>query len=56
MLSRFDSCWRWFLKRTDSPWYPSMRIFRQRADRSWERVAADVRRALQELVDSRARG
>jgi tetratricopeptide (TPR) repeat protein len=56
MLSRFDSCWRWFLKRTDSPWYPSMRIFRQRADRSWERVVADVRRALQELVDSRARG
>ncbi|MBV9522785.1 MAG: glycosyltransferase family protein [Alphaproteobacteria bacterium] len=46
MLSRFDGCWRWLQERTDSPWYPSMRVFRQRADRSWERVVDEVRDAL----------
>ncbi|HZS81983.1 MAG TPA: tetratricopeptide repeat-containing glycosyltransferase family protein [Stellaceae bacterium] len=56
MLSRLDGCWRWLLRRTDSPWYPSMRIFRQRPDRSWERVIEDVRRALVEHVATAPRG
>jgi tetratricopeptide (TPR) repeat protein len=43
MLSRFNGCWRWFTERPDSPWYPSMRIFRQQADRSWPRVIGEVR-------------
>jgi len=29
MLSRFDACWRWLAGREDSPWYPTMRVFRQ---------------------------
>jgi ADP-heptose:LPS heptosyltransferase len=48
MLSRFNGCWRWFTERPDSPWYPSMRIFRQQADRSWPRVIEEVRVALRE--------
>jgi hypothetical protein len=28
MISRFDACWRWLEERSDSPWYPTMRIFR----------------------------
>ncbi len=28
--------WRWMLDRTDSPWYPSTRLFRQTSDRHWE--------------------
>jgi hypothetical protein len=39
--------WRWFLERSDSPWYPSVRIFRQRRLGQWvdlfERIAAAVR-------------
>lgn len=38
--------WRWLLNRSDSPWYPSMRLFRQRAAGDWlelfERVAKEV--------------
>ncbi len=49
MLSRFDSCWRWFLDREDSPWYPTMRLFRQRRRGDWaeviERVGEALRRA-----------
>jgi tetratricopeptide (TPR) repeat protein len=48
MLSRFNGCWRWFTERPDSPWYPTMRIFRQQADRSWPRVIEEVRQALNE--------
>ena len=46
LLSRHDGCWRWLEERSGSPWYPTMRIFRQDADRSWPRVIEDVRRAL----------
>jgi ADP-heptose:LPS heptosyltransferase len=39
--------WRWLLDRTDSPWYPTMRLFRQ-PDRSsgWEPVVAELATAL----------
>jgi tetratricopeptide (TPR) repeat protein len=30
--------WRWLLDRSDSPWYPSMRLFRQETDGDWEPV------------------
>ena len=43
----FGSDWRWLLERSDSPWYPTMRLFRQRKLGDWEevfeRIAADVR-------------
>jgi tetratricopeptide (TPR) repeat protein len=38
--------WRWLMERSDSPWYPSARLFRQRADRSWGPVVAAVAKAL----------
>ncbi len=46
LLSRFDGCWRWLKDRSDSPWYQSMRIFRQGADRDWAPVVEQVREAL----------
>jgi Flp pilus assembly protein TadD len=46
LLDRFDTDWRWLLNRTDSPWYPSMRIFRQRAFADWGSVIPGVVDAL----------
>ena len=42
LLSRYDGCWRWMLKRDDSPWYPTMRLFRQTTPHDW----ADIMRRL----------
>jgi tetratricopeptide (TPR) repeat protein len=48
LLNRFESEWRWQLDREDSPWYPTMRIFRQSALNDWdgvvERVASELGR------------
>lgn len=38
--------WRWMQECDDSPWYPTMRLFRQSRDEDWEPVIEDVRRAL----------
>jgi tetratricopeptide (TPR) repeat protein len=50
LLNRFDSDWRWLVERDDSPWYPSMRIFRQRAFGDWDSVISAVASALTRLV------
>lgn len=38
--------WRWMLERNDSPWYPTMRLFRQTAVGDWSTVLAEVEREL----------
>lgn len=38
--------WRWLLDREDSPWYPTMRLFRQSRSGDWEGVFGQVARAL----------
>ena len=39
--------WRWLLERDDSPWYPTMRLYRQQELGDWggvmRRVASDLR-------------
>ena len=45
-LNRFETEWLWMLERVDSPWYPSMRIFRQQRPGSWDEVIALVASAL----------
>jgi tetratricopeptide (TPR) repeat protein len=46
LLNRFDGCWRWLEGRDDSPWYPTLRQFRQQAPGDWPGVVARVRQAL----------
>jgi tetratricopeptide (TPR) repeat protein len=46
LLNRFDTCWRWLLGRDDSPWYPSLRQFRQTRPGEWDGVLSQVRAAL----------
>jgi len=40
--------WRYLLNRSDCPWYPTMRLFRQSAKEDWTRVIADVSLALEQ--------
>ena len=42
--------WYWHEGRSDSPWYPSMRIFRQRTMGDWQPVFGEVREALQKHI------
>jgi tetratricopeptide (TPR) repeat protein len=37
-LRRQAPLWLWLLERTDSPWYPSIRLFRPRAEGDWDYV------------------
>jgi hypothetical protein len=46
LLDRFDHCWRWLAGRVDSPWYPTMRIYRQPAPGDWDAVLRAVARDL----------
>jgi tetratricopeptide (TPR) repeat protein len=50
LLNRFESEWRWMLGREDSPWYPTMRIFRQDTPGDWDSVMSRVAEALRTLV------
>ncbi len=54
-LLPFAPDWRWMLGRDDSPWYPSLRLFRQKAPDAWEAVVVRVRQALAGQASSRAR-
>jgi tetratricopeptide (TPR) repeat protein len=46
--------WRWLLDRSDSPWYPSMRLFRQTTDGDWGTVVTEIVAALRPLAAHRA--
>ena len=50
LLCRKQSEWRWMLDREDSPWYPSIRIFRQTVIGQWDDVIEKVTQELKQLV------
>ena len=50
ILLPYNSDWRWLLDRNDSPWYPSVRLFRQNDARSWGNVVARVQAALKDFI------
>ena len=45
--------WRWMLERPDSPWYPTMRLFRQRARGDWKGVFAEIEREVIDYLGQR---
>jgi Flp pilus assembly protein TadD len=47
--------WRWFLQRSDSPWYPRHRLFRQSRPGDWASVFAEMERELRKLVAEKVR-
>jgi tetratricopeptide (TPR) repeat protein len=52
LLTPFASDWRWLQDRSDSPWYPTLRIFRQPRAGDWESVIESVRDELNENLNS----
>ncbi|MBM3515744.1 MAG: tetratricopeptide repeat protein, partial [Alphaproteobacteria bacterium] len=52
MLLPFSPDYRWMLERADTPWYASVRLFRQRQRGDWNQVFADVARALTTWLSS----
>lgn len=44
--------WRWLLDRSDSPWYPTMRLFRQKKAGDWDGVFEEIQAALSAHINS----
>jgi tetratricopeptide (TPR) repeat protein len=52
LLLPFAADWRWQEQRTDSPWYPSLRLFRQPRLGDWQSVIEQVAAALADEISS----
>ncbi|MBV9739616.1 MAG: glycosyltransferase family protein [Hyphomicrobiales bacterium] len=55
MLLPFVPDWRWLLEREDSPWYPTLRLFRQKTRGDWQAPVDALAKALIELAQERNR-
>ncbi len=53
LMDRFDADWRWLKDKQNSPWYPSMRIFRQPKLGDWQSVMDAVKNALEARLQAR---
>jgi hypothetical protein len=52
VLLHHSACWRWLQARDDSPWYPTVRLFRQPQRGDWTSAVSNVVLALDDLVNS----
>jgi tetratricopeptide (TPR) repeat protein len=54
ILACYDACWRWLMDTDSSPWYPSVKLYRQQTLGGWEevmtRVVTDLRMLAQTVV------
>lgn len=50
ILIPFMPCWRWFLDREDSPWYESVRLFRQQEPGNWNEVRNRLLENFKEII------
>ncbi len=55
LLLKHDADWRWMRDRADSPWYPSMRLYRQAAPGDWASALASLARDLPHLIGAAER-
>jgi ADP-heptose:LPS heptosyltransferase len=46
--------WRWFINRSDSPWYPSATLFRQNVFNQWNNVITDLKKSLKKFIKALA--
>lgn len=51
ILNRFNNCWRWFANGHYSPWYPSVRLFRQNENGNWNQPIMEAKKELEYLVE-----
>jgi hypothetical protein len=49
-LLPFNADWRWLKDRADSPWYPTMRLFRQQREGDWSQVIEEVANELTKTI------
>lgn len=54
ILLPFPADWRWMLNRSDSPWYPSVRLFRQPSAEDWQTPLQEIVKAIQEILQSKS--
>ena len=52
LLNRFDTCWRWQLHRRDSPWYPTLTMFRQTVAADWSMPLQQIGVGLSKLLEN----
>lgn len=50
LLLPYATDWRWLAHRTDTPWYPSMKIFKQTVPFDWDSVINQVKIELEQLI------
>jgi hypothetical protein len=52
MLAKYGVDWRWFLDRDDSPFYPTVKLFRQPNYDDWAGCLSNIKSALEEFKNS----
>jgi hypothetical protein len=50
LLLQHEPDWRWMTRRSDSPWYPTMRLFRQHTQGDWDPVVQNIATALRHVA------
>jgi len=53
LLNRYESEWRWLFERSQTPWYPTLSIYRQTAPGDWKPMMEKVAAALKGWVRRR---
>ena len=56
VITRGESAWQWMLGRSDSPWYPTMRIFRRSNVESWYELLAGIAGTLKTELGNYSNG